>query len=756
MGPFIGKPCLWISLIILSCLITASANRGSVSQQESYATTEIPGSMNVTLEITNGTTKDIGNLGHEKIMSTGRQRSKRGWMWNQFFVVEEYTGKDPLHVGKLHSDVDPGDGSVRYVLEGEGAGSLFTVDENTGDVHATRRLDRETKASYSLHAAALDRATGRAMEPSSAFIIRVQDVNDNAPQFASTSISASVPEQSPIGTPVLRVTALDADDPTYGKSARVVYSLLEGQPYFNIDHHTGELRTALLALDREVKSKHKVVVQAKDMEGLMGGLTGTMTVSVTLTDVNDNTPAFPKESFTFSVSELTPVGTEIGRVHALDADVGENADVSYTLVKSDAPGYFGITTELTSQDGLITLLQPLDFEHKTRYRLLLHATNPRPDLRFYIPQWNAGTGSSVFPEERKESEAPGGLKADTAEVIILVGDENEPPVFSAPMYQFTILENSSADTIIGNVVAQDPDTQARSVRFHIDRNTDPERYFDVDPVSGVVVAARPLDRETQAWHNISMVATEEGLKEIKTTVPVFMHVLDVNDNPPILTTTTELTVCEGMPAGQVIQTISALDVDELSEGQRFQFSLLKDNPNFTLVNSGDNHASLLVRAGGLRQWKRAADGPGSLVLLPLTVSDGGVPPLSSTSTLTIQICLCAEADHPACHPEALRPPLGSAQTQAVAAGLACLLILLVLAVLWAALSRRRKAAPAAGGCPPGDVRETVVSYDDEGGGEEDTRAFDLAALQCPEATQAERPTAVEVQAQSTDPRWSYH
>ena len=85
------------------------------------------------------------------------------------------------------------------MLEGEGAGSLFTVDENTGDVHATRRLDRETKASYSLHAAALDRATGRAMEPSSAFIIRVQDVNDNAPQFASTSISASVPEQSPIG-----------------------------------------------------------------------------------------------------------------------------------------------------------------------------------------------------------------------------------------------------------------------------------------------------------------------------------------------------------------------------------------------------------------------------------------------------------------------------------------------------------------------------------------------------------------------------
>jgi len=95
-----------------------------------------------------------------------------------------------------------------------------------------------------------------------------------------------------------------------------------------------------------------------------------------------------------------------------------------------------------------------------------------------------------------------------------------------------------------------------------------------------------------------------------------------------------------------------------------------------ISNTTDNHASLLVRAGGLRQWKRAADGPGSLVLLPLTVSDGGVPPLSSTSTLTIQICLCAEADHPACHPEALRPPLGSAQTQAVAAGLACLLILL--------------------------------------------------------------------------------
>uniref|UniRef100_A0A671RB21 Cadherin domain-containing protein n=1 Tax=Sinocyclocheilus anshuiensis TaxID=1608454 RepID=A0A671RB21_9TELE len=124
---------------------------------------------------------------------------KRNWVWNQFFVLEEYTGTDPLYVGKLHSDVDKADGNVRYVLTGDGASSIFTIDEKTGDIHATKRLDREEQGYYTLRAQAVDRETNAPMEDESEFIVKVQDINDNEPKFLDGPYTAGVPEMSPLG-----------------------------------------------------------------------------------------------------------------------------------------------------------------------------------------------------------------------------------------------------------------------------------------------------------------------------------------------------------------------------------------------------------------------------------------------------------------------------------------------------------------------------------------------------------------------------
>lgn len=100
---------------------------------------------------------------------------------------------------QLHSNSDKGDGSVRYILDGEGAGTIFIIDEVTGDIHATKSLDREKKAHYVLHAQALDRHTEEALEPKSEFIIKVQDINDNAPKFPDGPFVATVPEMSEVG-----------------------------------------------------------------------------------------------------------------------------------------------------------------------------------------------------------------------------------------------------------------------------------------------------------------------------------------------------------------------------------------------------------------------------------------------------------------------------------------------------------------------------------------------------------------------------
>ncbi|KAJ3594839.1 hypothetical protein NHX12_004144 [Muraenolepis orangiensis] len=155
--------------------------------------------------------------------------------------------------------MDPKDGRTKYVLRGEGAGSVFVIDEKTGNIHVTKPLDREEKDEYRLIATATDRQTERALEPSSQFIIRVQDINDNPPVFDEGPYSATVPEVANIGT----------------------------------------LRTAVPNLDRESQDQFLVILQAKDMGGHLGGLSGTTTVTVRLTDFNDNPPRFTQSEWPF-------------------------------------------------------------------------------------------------------------------------------------------------------------------------------------------------------------------------------------------------------------------------------------------------------------------------------------------------------------------------------------------------------------------------------------------------------------------------
>ncbi|KAK1793748.1 hypothetical protein P4O66_001482 [Electrophorus voltai] len=118
-------------------------------------------------------------------------------------MVENYSNifksfrQCPEH--QLHSNSDKGDGSVRYILSGDGAGTIFIINEVTGDIHATKSLDREKKSHYVLHAQAIDLNTNKPLEPESEFIIKVQDINDNAPKFPDGPFVTSVPEMSEVG-----------------------------------------------------------------------------------------------------------------------------------------------------------------------------------------------------------------------------------------------------------------------------------------------------------------------------------------------------------------------------------------------------------------------------------------------------------------------------------------------------------------------------------------------------------------------------
>ncbi|XP_061445431.1 cadherin-24 isoform X2 [Rhineura floridana] len=254
-------------------------------------------------------------------------RSRRSWVWNQFFVIEEYAGPEPVLIGRLHTDVDRGEGRIKYVLTGEGAGTVFVIDEKTGNIHVTKTLDREEKSQYTLLAQAVDRASNRPLEPPSEFIIKVQDINDNPPVFLHGPYHATVPEMSNVGTSVIQVTAHDADDPAYGNSARLVYTVLEGLPFFSVDPQTG--------------------------------------------------------SYQFSVVETAPPGSAVGRLQAHDPDEGDNALLAYSILDGgDGAEAFAIRTDALGQDGIITVKKLLDFESRRSYTFRVEATNTLIDPQY--------------------------------------------------------------------------------------------------------------------------------------------------------------------------------------------------------------------------------------------------------------------------------------------------------------------------------------------------------------------------------------
>uniref|UniRef100_A0A8C6F3E3 Cadherin 8 n=3 Tax=Odontoceti TaxID=9722 RepID=A0A8C6F3E3_MONMO len=678
---------LWTPLIILwitlpPCIYTAPMNQSPV--------------------LMSGFPLELNRLSEEQRILN---RSKRGWVWNQMFVLEEFSGPEPILVGRLHTDLDPGSKKIKYILSGDGAGTIFQINDITGDIHAIKRLDREEKAEYTLTAQAVDWETNKPLEPPSEFIIKVQDINDNAPEFLNGPYHATVPEMSILGTSVTNVTATDADDPVYGNSAKLVYSILEGQPYFSIEPETAIIKTALPNMDREAKEEYLVVIQAKDMGGHSGGLSGTTTLTVTLTDVNDNPPKFAQSLYHFSVPEDVVLGTAIGRVKANDQDIGENAQSSYDIIDGDGTALFEITSDAQAQDGIIRLRKPLDFETKRSYTLKVEAANVHTDPRF----------SSRGPFK------------DTATVKIVVEDADEPPVFSSPTYLLEVHENAALNSVIGQVTARDPDITSSPIRFSIDRHTDLERQFNVNADDGKITLATPLDRELSVWHNITIIATEIRNHSQISRVPVAIKVLDVNDNAPEFASEYEAFLCENGKPGQVIQTVSATDKDEPKNGHYFLYSLLPEmvnNPNFTIKKNEDNSLSILAKHNGFNRQKQ------EVYLLPIIISDSGNPPLSSTSTLTIRVCGCSsDGVVQSCNVEAYVLPIGLSMGALIAI-LACIILLLVIVVLFVTL-RRHKNEPLIIKDDE-DVRENIIRYDDEGGGEEDTEAFDIATLQNPD------------------------
>ncbi|XP_049456181.1 cadherin-5 [Epinephelus fuscoguttatus] len=612
-------------------------------------------------------------------------RQKREWIWNSLYVEEEKPAPIAYKIGQLKSSQKVEVKNFR--IEGEGANTIFTVDRK-GDLFVTRSLDREEKNAYHLTARMYD-GNNQLIEDSGDFVVQVTDINDNTPVFPRP-YNGSIMERSMIGTKVVEVRATDADDPTTA-NGELRYSLTPSGDLsaFEIDSISGMISCKTNTLDRETKGQYIVVVKAQDMRGMASGSTSTTSVTITITDINDNIASFTRKMYELHVREDHKLNEKIGTLELEDRDQIQNKEPIF-VIPSENSKVFNI--ELSpNKDGNLMLKQALDYETTPSYSFIIQVKENLRNLRFPADNVNSAVTS--------------------AQVIIKVLDVDEAPVFSQPIYTFTVVEERVV-TNIGAVTARDPDKANKSIRYSI---LDKDCPISINPLTGQLSTLRTLDRELEATHMFQVKAQEEpnGLESF---VKVNIIVQDINDNKPELTVD-EIFVCENDPTNTVIGTLRATDKDD--QPASFTFSLAIESSNFSIRDYGNSTADVMVKQGPF-----SLDDPKDYSV-DVRISDGGRPIQTSITKLTIKSCRCDARRIPTqCKAGARRMGVS---VHALIAILLCILTILVIVILFVMRKRYQKDSLASMK-NSGEIHEQLVTYDEEGGGEMDTNGYDVSIL----------------------------
>ncbi|XP_048386187.2 neural-cadherin isoform X1 [Stegostoma tigrinum] len=532
-------------------------------------------------------------------------------------IMEELVDLPVLVLQVSATDPDQGadPSALRYSLHGQGANSEFTIDELNGKIYARKKLDREERSIWRFLVLATDE-NGEGLTGFSDVIVEVLDVNDNLPLFLCAfdgCFIGYVSENSPADTSIMEMIATDLDDPKTGKNAVLTYRIIQNVRneinlnLFSINSSTGTVYTVLGSLDREKVNKYLIVIEARDG----GGLTGTGTATILVTDVNDHAPVFTQDLFRAKVSENTEIHTNILVVSASDMDEGENALMTFSIMDGDEDHKFFIETNQVKKFGTIKLKKRLDYEksHERRFNLTIKAE----DVDFY----------------------------SLATCIIDVEDYNDhTPIFFPQLYEADpLLEDVFIGTRVVQVTAVDLDSaQNGKFTYNITRDSDPHGQFSVDS-NGWVTIARALDRELMPQHHLVVLATDLGSPALTGSAGVVLTVLDVNDNGPEFDVLYTPIVWENTAAPQAIQfnqtstLMYAKDKDSPVNGAPFSFTLLTQDSHssdFALKDFGNGSAGLTA----LRMFDREDQ---KILYLPLIITDSGFPPMSSTNTLTITI-----------------------------------------------------------------------------------------------------------------------
>ncbi|RMB96926.1 hypothetical protein DUI87_26997 [Hirundo rustica rustica] len=507
-------------------------------------------------------------------------------------------------------DPDSGRNSLQsYELSGDEHFSLAVQAGPGGDQRPelvlAKALDREEAAFHELVLRASD-GGDPARTGTARIRVTVVDVNDNAPVFSQAEYTVRVPEDVPVGSVLVTVTATDADE---GLNGLVKYSLKKvsnmASDIFHLDSETGAI-TLLRSLDFEEGDSYELEVQARDG----GQLFDTAKVTITVTDINDNVPVISVRSALNEISEDAPSGTVVALLHVQDRDSGANGAVRCSLEK-DVP--FRLEKSFDDYYRVVTARE-LDREQVSEYKVTVRA---------------ADGGSPALQS--------------SAVLALRVLDVNDnAPVFAEERYSARLAENNAAGALVLRVLATDADAgQNARVRYRLRegrvRGAPLSSYVSVQAETGALYALRSLDyeqvRELQLW----VVAEDGGAPALSGNASVRLLIADENDNAPRVLyppagagsggawSGVELAP-RGSEAGALVAKVVAVDADA-GQNAWLSYELAKaTEPGLFRVG---------LHSGEVRTARSPLARDAARHSLVVVVKDHGRPALSATATLSV-------------------------------------------------------------------------------------------------------------------------
>ncbi|XP_053376783.1 cadherin-23-like [Mercenaria mercenaria] len=513
---------------------------------------------------------------------------------------------------------DADGGTITYNIQSQSPASpvRFAIDGSTGQITTTAAFDFETDAATT-YTLTIEASNGT-VSSTATMTVTVDNVNDNTPTFSPTVYYRTIAENTAQGTSVVLVTVEDVDT-----GDTVTVSISAGDDTSNkfaVGGSDGKLiETTANAIDYDSLTAsnylYTLTVIASD-----GSNTGTATVYVTISNVNEDTPdwgtfspAWTSDTTAFDIAENSGVGTTIVTITATDGDSGVDGQILYSL-----------GTVTSSSSTTVTGLFHLD-----QVTGILTTTSNSFDR-------DPATGGVEYYDVIVKA-VDQGTSALSAERTVRVGltDFNDnTPTFAQNIYSVSKAESTTAGTSLLTLAVTDNDVTASALTYSIETSSTPSAYstyFEMDTGTTNQLnlkAVIDLDSGADATYNLIIKVSDGGSPELTSTTQVTVTMTTENENDPTFAADVTTAINEDSAVGLTVTLITATDSDTGSDGE-ITYSITGGNTDgkFTIdPTNGEIIISESLDYEDIQQY-----------ILTVTATDGGAPSRSDTASATINV-----------------------------------------------------------------------------------------------------------------------